>query len=960
MICNQRRHRVLWIPIVGAILAVVSAYGMEDAPSYYSQWTNGIPGDTNYFPLAVWLQSPHNATGYKEAGINLFVGLWQGPTTSQLSGLDAADINVICHQNSVGLAHSGDTIWAWMHGDEPDNAQPDGSGGWGPPIEPSVIIADYQALKTNDLSRPIYLNLGQGVAWDGWYGRGERTNHPEDYWEYVKGCDIVSYDIYPVNNSHPDVSGKLEYVARGIDRLRTSTQDKKPVWCWIETTKISADSAAKPTPAQVRSEVWMALIHGADGIGYFCHSWTPSFDEAALLHDTTMLAAVSNINHRISALAPVLNSPTITNVVSVVSGSGTVPIDILVKQFGGHTYIFAAAMSNQATTAIFTVPAGDTVDVLDESRQLTVTGGTFTDSFAGYAVHLYKVSGNGGGGDGSVFYVDPVNGSMSNDGSEENPWSTLQEVFENGLIETRRIEDYPWYDGVPLVPKNAGAPVKAGDTIRLRSGYHGEIEYFGGYNTDTITIEAQQGHTPALRRIRMAAVAKWKLKGLTVSPSLASSYSAATLVFIESHGWHGPSHDVVVESCRLYSVADSSGWSADDWNNKSCNGISAGGDRCIIISNRLLNVNFGIDCGGESSVVSYNVVENFAGDGLRGLGNYSVFEYNTVKNCYDVNANHDDGFQSWSYGSGGVGSGVVKGLVLRGNVIINYTDPSQPFKGTLQGIGCFDGFFDDWIVENNIVMVDHWHGISLYGARNCRVVNNTVVDLNTQSPGPPWIMVTAHKNGTPATNCIVRNNLSTSYSIGSDPSMTADHNLTVADPDDFFVDHPGRDLRLKAGCAAIDAGTGDTAPPTDIVGVPRPQGSAYDLGAYEYPTDDDGDGMGDWWEILYFGSTNAPLGAATADRDNDGASNRDEYGAGTDPTNPDSVLALTDFFLSGDSCILKWNSVRGKAYSIQKCTDLETGFSTALDRIDGDPPVNTRILPLGGAASSFYRIIVAE
>ena len=23
------------------------------------------------------------------------------------------------------------------------------------------------------------LNLGQGVAWDGWYGRGTRTNHPE-------------------------------------------------------------------------------------------------------------------------------------------------------------------------------------------------------------------------------------------------------------------------------------------------------------------------------------------------------------------------------------------------------------------------------------------------------------------------------------------------------------------------------------------------------------------------------------------------------------------------------------------------------------------------------------------------------------------------------------------------------------------------------------------------------------
>ena len=47
------------------------------------------------------------------------------------------------------------------------------------------------------------LNLGQGVAWDGCYGRGVRTNHPEDYPEYIRGCDLVSFDIYPVAHSTP-------------------------------------------------------------------------------------------------------------------------------------------------------------------------------------------------------------------------------------------------------------------------------------------------------------------------------------------------------------------------------------------------------------------------------------------------------------------------------------------------------------------------------------------------------------------------------------------------------------------------------------------------------------------------------------------------------------------------------------------------------------------------------------
>ena len=64
------------------------------------------------------------------------------------------------------------------------------------------------------------LNLGQGVAWDGWYGRGVRTNHPEDYSQYVRGGDIVSFDIYPAVHDKPAVAGKLWYVARGVDRLR--------------------------------------------------------------------------------------------------------------------------------------------------------------------------------------------------------------------------------------------------------------------------------------------------------------------------------------------------------------------------------------------------------------------------------------------------------------------------------------------------------------------------------------------------------------------------------------------------------------------------------------------------------------------------------------------------------------------------------------------------------------------
>src|SRR6187200_43199 len=80
--------------------------------------------------------------------------------------------------------------------------------GYGSPIRPEKIQEDYQKIRANDPSRPVFLNLGQGVAWDNYIGRGVRRNHPEDYPEYVKGADIVSFDIYPAVHDHADVAGK--------------------------------------------------------------------------------------------------------------------------------------------------------------------------------------------------------------------------------------------------------------------------------------------------------------------------------------------------------------------------------------------------------------------------------------------------------------------------------------------------------------------------------------------------------------------------------------------------------------------------------------------------------------------------------------------------------------------------------------------------------------------------------
>ncbi|MDH7568829.1 MAG: hypothetical protein QHJ73_04520, partial [Armatimonadota bacterium] len=285
-------------------------------------------------------------------------------------------------------------IVAWMHGDEPDNAQAvvdpaTGNRTWGPCIPPQRIVDDYQRMRRTDPSRPILLNLGQGVANDDWKGRGAGAKL-SDYETYVKGGDIISFDVYPVAGlKRPDL---LWYVPKGVDRLVKWTNNERVIWNCVECSPIS--SGQRPTPAQIRSQVWMALIHGSRGLIYFVHQFQPKFNEHYLLDDPELLEAVTGLNRQIHELAPVLNSPTVADGATIQSSSPEVPIDVMVKRQGGATYVFAAGMRNGATRGAFQVKelrGNATARVLGEGRTIPVRDGRFSDDFAPFAVHLYRI-----------------------------------------------------------------------------------------------------------------------------------------------------------------------------------------------------------------------------------------------------------------------------------------------------------------------------------------------------------------------------------------------------------------------------------------------------------------------------------------------------------------------------------------------------------------------------------------
>jgi hypothetical protein len=358
-------------------------------PAYYRRWSLGPPASAAFFPVGVWMQNPGNVDRFRAVGINQFVGLWQGPTDDQLAALAAAGMPTVCDPQVDWRSHLADTaIQSWLQPDGPDNAQLNPDGSYGPCIAPDNLHARYEALVTTDPTRPVTVSFGRGVIDYNWVGRGDCTGRIDMYADYARAADVLGFWVYPVDNHDP-----LEWMAAATDNLGLWSAYTKPIIAVVQASNIHGD--VRPTPAQIAAQVWMAIVHGAAGIEYYCHQIDPAVNETDCLDAADGPATLTRIDAQIAALAPVLNTPPIANGVAVTSSAANVPVDVLVKRHGGATYLFAVAMRGAPTTATFTLrglPGSRAVEVVGENRTLAAAGGVFSDDFAGYDAHVYRIA----------------------------------------------------------------------------------------------------------------------------------------------------------------------------------------------------------------------------------------------------------------------------------------------------------------------------------------------------------------------------------------------------------------------------------------------------------------------------------------------------------------------------------------------------------------------------------------
>jgi Tol biopolymer transport system component len=121
-------------------------------------------------------------------------------------------------------------------------------------------------------------------------------------------------------------------------------------------------------------------------------------------------------------------------------------------------------------------------------------------------------------------------------------------------------------------------------------------------------------------------------------------------------------------------------------------------------------------------------------------------------------------------------------------------------------------------------------------------------------------------------------------------------------------------------------------------------------------SDTDHDGLDDEWEVAYFGNLSQD---GSSDSDQDSLNDGDEFLAGTDPTNNNSVLsvlAIAD--LLPNTVTVMWSSVAGRTYDVQYIEELGDSWSTLYEGVIADGPSRSVVDHLPPHATRrYYRVV---
>ena len=423
---------------------------------FYGRYSHHLPTSTSFFPIIVWDQSPSGgdvpppfrtqAQAFKAMGVNVFVAIsgWPygygfdgreladacanreyiiagGDVRSNSSAQSVASVQAILKRNPKCAKY---LVGYQMGIDEP---------------QCSTSVASLVApIHAEDPTRMVYINQA------GWYPNNMNPACRAN----LRATSVASADDYAITNPwNPPGPNRgclraptdcLWQYGAETDYMRADVGPNKPVWVFVETgtntlgfpsqngsvcnaktNLCSNGNEYRATPPQVNSAAWLTIIHGSNGLEWFCDD-TAAPDYCAgggsnghLAGDNRAIPAnLSYVDHAIESFARELNVPNAKRA-AIRSSNPRVPISEMVKVVNGITYLFVESDRNGATVARFAFGrrlAGATATVVYDSdahyhRAYSESGkqirlgatGAFYDRLGlhgdNYQVKVYRITG---------------------------------------------------------------------------------------------------------------------------------------------------------------------------------------------------------------------------------------------------------------------------------------------------------------------------------------------------------------------------------------------------------------------------------------------------------------------------------------------------------------------------------------------------------------------------------------
>ena len=265
-------------------------------------------------------------------------------------------------------------------------------------------------------------------------------------------------------------------------------------------------------------------------------------------------------------------------------------------------------------------------------------------------------------------------------------------------------------------------------------------------------------------------------------------------------------------------------------------GILASGSRSVTIENNRAGRTSGgpgiaVTGGGDDPVVRGNRVFNNQTNGILLNGDRTAAGSDGIVSGALVEKNT---LLANGAGGGAIGLDGTTASTVRNNLL--YSNHGSGIE--LAGLNGLTGSTGNVIVNNTVVVAfDGGWALSLTDASTGNIIRNNI--LVTENAASGSISASAdsltgiNSDFNVVTNRFDRAGVAMELELWRTETLADGHSYGIASISELFVNPSAEDYHLSALSPAVNGGSADHAPPTDIEGTTRPQAGTVDAGAFE-------------------------------------------------------------------------------------------------------------------------------